>query len=359
MVSELEDLSDGVLEQHKIQGNFFKCHASSAKAITGVFTFFQPYIQTAYKLDQINYIYWKFRVLPPIRALDLEDFISSSSNCPKKFVESRVEGSDVVEQQVVNEEFLLWKKTDQLLVRWLLSTLNESVLGQVRHCVTSFEVWNNLESLYVQRSKARIRYEMLTSKKGSMTMDEFIFEMNGFIACLAAADGFIACLAAAGQPMLEDDLITHVLGGLGREYDPVVVVVTAMQLQGSITLQEVQFVLMSYENRLAQRNSSDTIDRSQASANLSTNFNGNRGGFQSNRGRFGGRGRVRGRGRFGSRMVCQLCEKPGHIAANCYHRFDHSFQGVSNNQSQQYQGFQGHHNSGAFQGNGHPFQWTN
>ena len=50
---------------------------------------------------------------------------------------------------------------------------------------------------------------------------------------------------------------------------------------------------------------------------------------------FHGRGRGRGHGgrapsshQFGSsnRHVCQLCNRVGHIAARCYHRFDHAYQ---------------------------------
>jgi hypothetical protein len=50
------------------------------------------------------------------------------------------------------------------------------------------------------------------------------------------------------------------------------------------------------------------------------------------------RGRGRGRGRGSSspfsfnssnRPHCHVCHKPGHTAAKCYHRFDHSYQGDS------------------------------
>ncbi|KAL5778756.1 hypothetical protein ACOSQ2_009493 [Xanthoceras sorbifolium] len=34
------------------------------------------------KLDKTNYIYWKTQVMPAVRALDLEDYIYSSSVVP-------------------------------------------------------------------------------------------------------------------------------------------------------------------------------------------------------------------------------------------------------------------------------------
>ncbi|KAL5845953.1 hypothetical protein ACOSQ3_009477 [Xanthoceras sorbifolium] len=37
------------------------------------------------KLDKTNYIYWKTQVMPAIRALDLKDYISSSSVVPEAY----------------------------------------------------------------------------------------------------------------------------------------------------------------------------------------------------------------------------------------------------------------------------------
>ncbi|KAL5776400.1 hypothetical protein ACOSP7_009326 [Xanthoceras sorbifolium] len=46
------------------------------------------------KLDKINYIYWKTQLMPAIIALDLEDYISSSSIIPEAYiiVHTHVEG---------------------------------------------------------------------------------------------------------------------------------------------------------------------------------------------------------------------------------------------------------------------------
>ncbi|KAL5851114.1 hypothetical protein ACOSQ3_006232 [Xanthoceras sorbifolium] len=39
------------------------------------------------KLDKSNYIYWKTQVMPAIRALDLEDYISSSAMIPEPYID--------------------------------------------------------------------------------------------------------------------------------------------------------------------------------------------------------------------------------------------------------------------------------
>ena len=53
------------------------------------------------------------------------------------------------------------------------------------------------------------------------------------------------------------------------------------------------------------------------------------------RGRSGGRGRGRNKG--GSRFVCQLCGKTGHVVSSCFKRFNQAFQGVSLQSMQQSQ----------------------
>ncbi|KAI9195152.1 hypothetical protein LWI28_012249 [Acer negundo] len=137
-------------------------------------------------------------------------------------------------------------------------------------------------------------------------------------------------LVAAGQPLSKGELISQILGGIGFEYDVVVVNITARQ--GQISFEEVQLLLMSYESRLAQHNDVMSLDMTQAQAHYS-NFRGN-----NMRGRSRGRGRGRNRG--GSRFVCQLCGKTSHVVYSCYKRFDQAFQGLSlqNMQSQSQQG---------------------
>ncbi|KAL5799443.1 hypothetical protein ACOSQ4_032327 [Xanthoceras sorbifolium] len=109
--------------------------------------------------------------------------------------------------------------------------------------------------------------------------------------------------------MSNDDLISGILGALGPEYNSVVVTITAKQC--FISLQEVQFLLMRYESRLAHHNTTAMVDLAHASANfIGSNMFNNRGGFigynaQGSRGRYKGRGRDRNGSR--GRLFCQLC----------------------------------------------------
>ncbi|KAL5753634.1 hypothetical protein ACOSP7_021854 [Xanthoceras sorbifolium] len=109
-----------------------------------------------------------------------------------------------------------------------------------------------------------------------------------------------------GQPQSEDELISQILGGLEAEYDSVMVNNTARQEH--INLQEVQFLLMSYESMLAQHNALNTIDLANVSANYANN-NGIRGNNSRGRSRGKNRGRDNYNNRFGNKILCQLCGK--------------------------------------------------
>ncbi|KAL5832236.1 hypothetical protein ACOSQ4_017590 [Xanthoceras sorbifolium] len=82
------------------------------------------------KLDNSNYIYWKAQILFAIRALELEDLISVSKLPSSKFLFSESPSESVVEPSI-NEAYLAWIRSDQLLLYWLLSIVSKSIMGQV------------------------------------------------------------------------------------------------------------------------------------------------------------------------------------------------------------------------------------
>ena len=84
-------------------------------------------------------MYWKALVLPDVRALELEDFINGARLCPNKYVANTQSGENEPEL-VINREFLAWRRLDQYLMSWLLSTVSENLIGQVTDRVSSLEV---------------------------------------------------------------------------------------------------------------------------------------------------------------------------------------------------------------------------
>ena len=194
--------------------------------------------------------------------------------------------------------------------------------------------------MFTSQSRARemqTQYKLATAKKGNQNMTNYFQKMRSL------SDN----LAAVGQPISSNALITYIFAGLGQEYDPFV---TSVQTRvDPLSLDELYGLLLTHEQRLEQHQTVVT-DLSFSTANMVARNPSYRGcggcGGQSGRGfssnSNGGRGHQgRGLGSFslsnghGSssssffgapRPVCQVCNKPGHAALTCYHRFDHSYQ---------------------------------
>ena len=90
-------------------------------------------------------------------------------------------------------------------------------------------MWIVLEKTFSAKSKAQalqLRLSLQTMKKGNIYVKDYILKMKS----LAMS------LMAAGQQITDDELILFILGGLGSEFEAVIVNLTSRE---SITLQEV------------------------------------------------------------------------------------------------------------------------
>lgn len=73
-------------------------------------------------------------------------------------------------------------------------------------------------------------------------------------------------LMIAGQPISDDELVLYILGGLGPEYESVVVSLTS---KDSATQSEAQYMIQSHELRLENFRTTAVLDLSQATTNVS------------------------------------------------------------------------------------------
>lgn len=90
--------------------------------------------------------------------------------------------------------------------------------------------------------------------------------------------------------------------------------------------------MLTFENRLEQLNSFNSLSIGQSSANMAqkSDFKENsHGGWRAQRGSRGGRFRGRG-GRSQGKPTCQLCKRSGHVALNCFYRFNRNYNGPEN-----------------------------
>ena len=330
--------------------------------IVPTFPFASSLNQLTLRLDRTNYNYWRAQVLPAVRAHNLEGFLLGSTQPPAQFIDipvSNLSGNQSV-TRTLNPDYVLWNRQDQYLVSWLLSSLSESMLAYVTRCVRASEIWFTLERLNITQSRARVlqlRAMLQNLKKGDMSVEEYFVKMKN-LADLINISG--------DQNFTDEELLLYILGGLGSDYESVVVHLTSRQ--GAIYLEEAQFMLQTQEMRIesqiaqtaldVQGNPSANYVNYRRGSNLGNGSGQNYGrgqGFhgRNNQGQGSNRGGRAGRGRGGAKVICQICSRTGHVAAKCYHCFDITFQG--NSQSANFSGG-GSNGSNGYQSRGGPHQ---
>lgn len=278
------------------------------------------------KLTKTNYLLWQAQVLPAISAAQLEGFLDGSAAAPPATVAEKIDGKTV---QAPNPEYARWVVQDQSVLSYLFSSLTRETLVGVATMRTSAQVWRTLEEMFSSQTRARsvnTRIALATTKKGNLTVAEYFSKMRSY------ADE----LVAAGKPLGDDEFVSYILTGLDEDYDSVYSAVVARS--EGITPGELYSQLLSHELRWELRHGSSS--NMQSSANAAAHgrgaFGGRTAGYPA-RGRGRGRGRSRGpyianyRNNSSSnsdntsnnqRPRCQVCMKVGHLAPNCWHRFD-------------------------------------
>ena len=102
----------------------------------------------------------------------------------------------------------------------------------------------------------QLRLEFQTTRKGSLTMMEYILKLKSL------ADN----LAAIREPVTDRDQILKLLGGLRANYNSIVAFLTARE--DEMSLHSVHSILLTHEQRLSFQNS--VIEDNVIFANLAT-----------------------------------------------------------------------------------------
>ena len=101
------------------------------------------------KLTQTNYLLWKTKKISFIEAQDLLSFVDGTGKEPKEFLETDHKG------EIMNPEYVPWRRTDRLLKSLMMGTMTEDVLSLVVGLRTSRNIWMCLEKTFAQSSKDR------------------------------------------------------------------------------------------------------------------------------------------------------------------------------------------------------------
>ncbi|KAF7831079.1 Retrovirus-related Pol polyprotein from transposon TNT 1-94 [Senna tora] len=294
------------------------------------------------KLDDKNFLSWKMQAMATIRGHRLQKYILGEKYVPPRFLTE-----EDMENGVYSDEFLDWEAQDAVLLAWLLNSMGDVMVSRMVGCAYSYQIWARLEELFASRTLARerqLKAELKNTKKGSSSMTEYILKIK------KTTDA----LSAIGSPVSARDHMESILDGLGDGYEGFL---TSFSMQkDSYNITELEALLLSQEVRnekvlkVVENVSANVAQKSfsQNNRNFQQGQNsGFRGGYQgrgynsnnsnsgynsnSSRGNFQGRGnqgRSQNRGGRtwqGNKPQCQVCGRMGHIAINCYNRFNQSY----------------------------------
>ncbi|KAH9682999.1 retrovirus-related pol polyprotein from transposon RE1 [Citrus sinensis] len=213
-------------------------HNAAINSSTVTFSF-----NTPVKLDQSNYLIWRSQVLASIRGNRLEKFIDESVTPPPSHTAQRV-GDDL--RSVENPEYITWRSQDHMLLGWLLSSMSEGIISLVFSLETSLEVWKAIKVQFGSQSKSKLlhlRYMMNSTRKDDLKVTDYFIKMKNI------ADN----MAAAGSALSDNDLILHILSGLGPEYNSVATYITGQIGVGKMNVNEAYTMLLTQEARIEQQ----------------------------------------------------------------------------------------------------------
>ena len=356
--------------------------SSQLQIIQSPITSLLPAISTAItvKLDDTNYLVWQFQMKILLESHGILGFVDGSRKCPSRFdTDSDIEG-------VESDDHQIWKMHDRALMQLLIATLSSTAISYVIGCISSHDMWVQLQDRFSTVTKARIfqmKSELQTIKKGSEPVSQYLQRIKD------ARDH----LSAAGVYFEDEDIVILALNGLSSDYNTFRCMVRGRD--NVLSLKDFRSQLLAEEAIIEQTHSSSpfvsamhvqnqvsqgkalVLDegnsnplssnfKSAPSSQFSSGFHGGSNGYQSgfnghntggyfhHRGsQFKGRGRGRHTFQSGQRYypaqpssnpgilgpgtdmpTCQICGKRGHVAADCYQRHNQSSAPTSSVQCQ-------------------------
>lgn len=236
------------------------------------------------------------------------------------------------------------------MLGYLLQSISPEVLPHVQRIETAAGVWRAVEEMFASQNQTQItnlRVALANTKNLQMSTDAFLAKMQGIVDELAAAGEIISTL----------EHCSLILAGLGSTYNSLVVAIganttipiTVPSLYAQLRAYDQQQELLGAPVETEFETSANAAQRGRGRyTNQSRGDYGDRGdssyrhdGRRDRRddrrndrpprqGRGGGRappggGRGRGRGRRRTtpwvNTTCQICNKEGHAAKDCWWRF--------------------------------------
>uniref|UniRef100_A0A2N9J542 Reverse transcriptase Ty1/copia-type domain-containing protein n=1 Tax=Fagus sylvatica TaxID=28930 RepID=A0A2N9J542_FAGSY len=230
------------------------------------------------KLNRDNYLLWKTQLIPYLRGQHLLGYVDGTTPLPPQMISQTAKSGET--SLLPNLAYARWIQQDQIILSTIISSLSESLMTHI-----------------VGLSTAHDKLKQL-----------------------------VDTLATVHHPLDDFEVNSYLLAGLSSDYESMIASIQMLAAPMNVAAPSVNTVTTTPSNF-------NRGGRGNHSHNFSHSGRGN-----------GGRscGRGRGRGVLGpaptitSRPTCQVCHKVGHNALDCYHRYDHAYQGPVGNQMMAY-----------------------
>ncbi|KAF9664573.1 hypothetical protein SADUNF_Sadunf16G0032600 [Salix dunnii] len=235
----------------------------------------------------------------------------------------------------LNPAFTSWSKKDNSVLSWLYASITEKLVSTVLNLETSKQVWDALQARFSSTSRSRVTFlkrQLQTISQGNRNCLSYIEE----------AKLFSDQLSAAGKLVYKQDLISYLLSGLQPQFMPFVTAFTFATRDKELSLDEFQTEILNFETLMEASNSTVTTETNLAFAAIYPKSTATRRAKTPN---FTDPSRspssyTRSPTHIGpstnktntphpgdNRPICQICTKRGHMALDCYNRFNFSYQG--------------------------------
>ncbi|KAF3775369.1 hypothetical protein EJ110_NYTH50581 [Nymphaea thermarum] len=222
------------LEDPLLRYRFYKCRGFSAIYHGNRQSLMKCYCKPlSVKLDEDNYLLWKLQLRSTMYSQDLLRYVDSSSTHPPKKLNSN--------STEINPEYIKWKRSDQLALSWILSTVSESILTQMISYDKAREAWVALANAHASHSNIRIlqlNRDLQNAKKNDKSMLEYLNHVRFLVDSLSAVNETVSDL----------DLVLHTPNGLSSEYESFITTVTMSKILP--TFSKSHDLLLNQERRL-------------------------------------------------------------------------------------------------------------
>jgi hypothetical protein len=247
------------------------------------------------KLDGENYPAWLIQFRALLTGYDLFGYVDGTKPCPS---ETRSNAA------TTNPAYTHWIRQDQLILHAIISSVAATVVTHLGTVTNAKQAWDILKTMYAGKSRIRImalKQRISTFGKGTQSMAAYLQGIK------AIADE----LSIIDNPLDSTDLVIHTLNGLTTEYREIAAALRSRE--SPIAFAELHEKLMDFD-MLLHREEPAISDPPVVTANAVSRSHGNQHQSRYN----GNRTSHTSADTNEALVICQYCNKPNHIARNCF-----------------------------------------